>query len=236
MAFRRRRKGGAWLPVNPTFLPNQDPATGFTWFEDRLAFSGPVEAGDGSFAAVPLTLDNTIDPGGATSIADQSLRDYVQGQDYTLNRVVGKVWAGAEQQPEALVERFIACIGLAVLPTDPGQNSPKGPPQGWDPLLSQNAQEPWIWRRTWILNNGSIIGNSPFFATSTAQYGSVLDGGHLDSKIKRRITREHRLYIIYGWEATSTQFGESPADSAVVFGYDLRINGAMRHSMNRSSF
>jgi len=235
----RRRRGAraTWLPVNPTYYGESD--TGVTWYQNSITINPPegegLSPGDTGIQAVPLTLDATPNADVSTG---QTLADLVQGQDYLLQRVVGKVWF--EQVSTAAsgsVVQSLGCIGLAVLPTDPEEAQPSIPAEEWNPLFSRNSQQPWIWRRTWRLNptdtwtEGGPAGRS--YPSSSAWYGSVADGGHLDTKIKRRITKEHRLYLVAA--AGVIEAGGQGAGNW-SFGYDLRILGSMRRGKNVSSF
>lgn len=236
----RRRAGGAWLPINPTYIGEN--LEGKTYWDDSLDWvhgeppenPDDIERGDGVAACIPLTLDGTIDPDLSTE--QESLHDLVQGQDYILNRIVGKVWCAINQNEAQAVIKCIAAFGVAVLPTEGGAAAPSVAGTDWNPLLARNAQEPWLWRRTWILTNQAATTAAGQFPQSSAEYGSVLDGGHIDTKgVKRRITREHRLYMVFAAEALETSFTVE-ATSRISYGYDVRLNGNMRKARNRSSF
>lgn len=242
---RRRRSKSTWFPVLPTFY-DEGSSLGVTWFETDLAFPANATAGDTQIIAYPLTLDETQNVDNFQEGA--SLRDYVEGQDYLLQRVVGKVWGklgsyGSEENPS--VREGILCIALAVLPNAPGTQSPDLDPAEYNPLLARNAQQPWIWRRTWRLDDPNIwISSSAYtlfngptgWPSLTQQYTGMQEGGHLDAKVRRRITREHRLYIIAAMGCLQPDSGSDPDPARWTFGYDLRVLGTMRRGKNKSSF
>jgi len=232
---RRRRSGGTWLPVLPTETAAN---TLVTYLDARALFPvGFLSTGtglDNGPRVIPLTMDETPQAGVSSN---NTLRDWVEGQEYVLKRVVGKVWAGSLQTAEINVERFIACFALAVLPVDDANpDVPAMPPEDYDPLLAQNTQQPWLWRRTWILSDNSASASAFQYPGSTAGYGSIADGGHLDTKgVSRRISKEQRIFIIF--QANVLDQGPEQTDAAGVnWGYDLRLFGAMRRGKNRSTF
>lgn len=233
--MRRRRNRATWFPVDPNFY-GENPIGG-TWYDDTLTITDPVSVGDSSVSAVQITLDETH-PAEGPNVDQFTLADFVQGQDYLLQRVVGKVWMNvASNTASSGLRQAIGCMALAVLPTG-STGTPSLPAEEYNPLFAQNAQQPWIWRRTWILDavgkwDGASSGNPLGYPNSTAYYGSVADGGHLDSKIRRRIVREHRLFMIAAFSATEAA-GEGTG--TVNYGFDLRILGQMRRGKNSSSF
>lgn len=236
MRRRRRRSGGAWFPINPTYYPNFG-TFGASWTEETLTIAnGAVAPGATVVKAIPLTLDANVnvDTGGA----DVTLADYVSGQDYLAKRVVGNVWFN---HPEAtglggdnLCLRSICCIALAVLPYDSAVGGDIGlDAVEWHPLLAQNTQSPWMWRRTWQLANPTVA----YIPGTTSGLGAgIKDSGFLDTKgIMRRISREQRLYLIAAAGVLEVA-GESSNDSVWTFGYDLRIFGQLKRAHNRSVF
>lgn len=241
---RRRGNRATWFPILPTIYSETQP--GVTWFETTVTFTNTQVAGDTSIVAYPLVLDATP-PGDKGTADNYTLRDFVEGQDYLLQRVVGKVWMTILPDDDSTIREAVGCIAMAVLPAEPiGDDAerPALPAEEWNPLFSRNAQQPWIWRRTWRLDNRSIWSDSETlqdlkplcgFPGSTWPYGSVLDGGHVDARTKRRVTKEHRLFIIAAAGLVSTNPG-GPTTNSIFWGYDLRALGTMRRGKNKSSF
>lgn len=235
---RKRRSGGAWLPVLPTDIFGNGSqlvsfTDGFATFDPGLP---PVGTQPDAFPlAIPLTMDETPrQESGAT----HTLRDYVEGQDYVLKRVVGKVWmAITEPIDGGNVQRAICCAALAVLPVkDDNANTPDLDPAEYDPLRSENIQQPWLWRRTWILSDNYSNAGTIHYPHSTGDYGSVADGGHVDTKgTARRITKEQRTFIVFAARCLQPVTGGENI-TGINYGYDLRLFGAMRRGRNRSTF
>jgi len=242
---RRRRRGGSWLPLVGTIFNDGQPDS--TWFSfsaewpssttpgigDRFRFGSTPEETVGAFV---LTQDDTPDVDNPD--AGSSLRDFVEGQEYVLDRVVGKIYAGFGRT-DGEVNTAIVAAGLAVLPVEDG--SPTTPSMNiddYDPLLARNAQAPWLWRRTWLLSNNSVPSQFPYFPESNYSYGSVLDGPHLDTRgTKRRIRKEQRIFLVASAQVRNHRGSVTSADvSFLDFTVDLRLFGSMRKAKNISTF
>ena len=110
-----------------------------------------------------------------------------------------------------------------------------------NPLSQDSMEDPWIWRRRWLLNpqQGLLPGvtniagtNAPYTwqaPASTMGYGSVLDGPHIDAKTARVIHRQERLFGVlaarrYYNDVTPT----NELDQSVVMLLDYRLLGSLR--------
>lgn len=187
------------------------------------------------------------------------------GQEYFLRRIVGKVFianttnwtAPADNSPAVIVGVgfFVARVADASAggPDIPiGATSPINIVEEYNPLSEDCIREPWIWRRTWVLGNPledayrssqagqgmtvSQAGGSTRWPGTTAGYGSVADGGHVDAKTGRRVGNDDRLWVAVA--ARSYALGELPfpEDSFIDGTFDLRFLGALRKAHNRSTF
>lgn len=214
--YRRRRGTQIWMPVygNAHNSTDTDAVIG-------TGSSLPIlPDGETTFEAFACTFDYT-ESAYQNQFADgsQTLHDIVAGQEWKLLRVVGKVHAiyggpridggeGAGTHPPAV--EFAA--GLMVLRTDE-EGNPQADLNEINPLAQESANDPWIWRRKWVLSSATwshLTTTSSSFPAgseaqitndmavkwpfSTAEYGSVADGPHVDQKTRRRIGREERLY------------------------------------------
>jgi len=140
-----------------------------------------------------------------------------------------------------------------------GSNSAAERNDNYNPLDIDTVREPWIWRRTWILGsagrdqvNGDLAPTTAFLGTqfansvnlsaavypaSTALYGSVMDGPHVDSKVKRRVRQDERLFFAVA--ASLFPFGLAPDENepvGIAGTLDLRVFGSLRAARNSSSF
>lgn len=232
MARRRfRRAGGTWLPPLPTFYGENDE--GVTFYES-FATAGAVGEKP-TLTYIPVVTDATPNVDAAVGGVNHSLRDVVEGQEYVLKRAVGKFFAAPQQlESQASAWLVMVCAALAVLPVeDSNPSAPALEDDDMNPLLAQNAMSPWLWRRTWILSNNLTPNTYLYYPNSTAGYGSVMDGGHIDTKgVSRRIRREQRLFMLVA--AQTLQSGENPM--TFHWGYDLRFFGAMRKARGQSTF
>lgn len=232
---RRRRNRGTWLPLDPTVLSEGEPA--FTYFTTTTAASDTIGERPTSVVAVPVAFDITRQT--PDNIGTEfTMRDLTEGQDYFLDRIVGKVDAEFDGNQGTLGSQIldiVVCMAFAILAVEDDGTTVALAADDIDPLLAKNTMAPFIWRRTWKLYNnltpGGLITTVP---STVAQYGSVMDGGHVDAKTKRRIRQNERLFFLYQTVTTGT-LGIEPGGS-VTFGFDLRLHGALRKNRNQGTF
>lgn len=166
-----------------------------------------------------------------------SLADF-EGSSYRLRRIVGKVFVAIRQIPLAetvdveVSSQLVTC-GIIVLRVD-SAGAPLLPASSYSPLQLDSARDPWVWKRQWALTNTalaltSIDGNQrrSLFPDSNCEYGSVMDGPHVDQKTARIISNEERLFFVCStanmFETNAQGFG-----SAVRIWGDLRVLASMR--------
>lgn len=229
MAKRRRRQRVQWLPGLG------DEQGEFPLTVQHFATDVEVSLAHGVEIA-QLTFDWPIDPDVA-NVQTTSMADFV-GSAYTLERIVGKIflnYAGSASQP---VTPAMAYVGFGFFVARADHTNPQVPVgnfEDYDPLLPANLMEPWIWRRTWLLNNGALgtVIGGPDLATNR-WCGSVLDGPHIDTSVRRRIDDDHRLWAVQSSCALSGSAGDG---DGTVHGYlDVRLLGSLRRNRNQSAF
>lgn len=255
---RRRRTRGAWFPtLGTTLFGNaEDNASG-------RAFSIATVNNNFFTAVTPLTFDVPFEGDFAIAGTD-SLAD-ILGSGYLLRRVVGKMFAQRISGLDAVTfsdDNPAVLFGAGLLvarANDAGSGGGRDTPIGsatqaelnanYNPLEIDCIREPWIWRRTWILGrSGSEFnvgttqvpaigsGTTAAYPASTALYGSVMDGPHMDSKVKRLVTGDNRLWLalstaLFPFGATNT------GETLLVTGYfDYRIYGSLRKPVKSGAF
>jgi len=262
--FRRRRRNGTWFPTfggeyiissgggagtfNPTGI-----TFGFTNLQPGLNLS--ISA---------LTYDEPREPG-AVQTSTTSLLD-VLGEEWFLKRIVGKFFAArissAVNDPGTDPgQPLLVALGFFVSRADvTTPNLPNGfnalsnsdAYAQYHPLAAQTQREPWLFRRTWLLGtnaNGAQfqnIGGTNFqfgqtnnyaWPVANWQYGSQMDGPHLDIRTKRRISNDDRLYAAVGVEVASPFGVQAVSEGPTFQGYlDYRIFGDTRKARNRGVF
>lgn len=247
--MRRRRTKGTWLPNVGTAINEEETYQGRQFTLTLVA--GPNNS---ATAISPLTFDvefgEDADPSTTTSMAD------VIGRDYVLQRIVGKLFlerqvaASAGIDPSAAV--LVGAGFFVARQNDSGSGGGVDTPIGsasaierrdnYSVLDADNVREPWIWRRTWILGVGQQKSNvvaglfeAGNYPCSNVYYGSVADGPHIDSKVKRRIGQDNRLW--FGVSAMPYPAGAAVAANIVVRGnLDYRLFGSIRKARNSSAF
>jgi len=253
--MRRRRSKVTWLPTIGTVV-----GEGLATASGRLiqGFATPVNGAINTELTI-LTFDTPVDIDTA-DIPTTTMADVV-GSEYMLRRIVGKVFATRVSLDQSAVDTqppiLLGCGFFVARCNDSGSGGGPDTPIGsatpaerndnYSPLEADTIREPWIWRRTWVLGKA---GQSPLdeeqqvssdqhaanFPASTALYGSVLDGPHLDAKTMRRVTSDERLFFA----ASVMNFpmgAESPLGANTITLYlDYRLVGTLRRAHNRRVF
>lgn len=246
---RRRRARPTWFPVLGTSGGEDLPSTVFA--TERTIGPGAL-----AFATQTCEFTEILDDNDTSEAETASLRDRVEGKDYAITRIVGKIWAAAQQYTpvisegelaEAVPEFIVWCAGLAILPVD-SSGVPEESDTDYNPLLSANSAKSWMWRRTWTLWNNLAEAATPdptqplyTGPTNVANVGSgTWDAGHVDAKSRRRVRKEERLFLITGVyignivDATGESVGTTNTVYSISWGYDFRVLGGMRKSHNKS--
>lgn len=262
--FRRRRGTQIWMPTygNAHDVDSLDAVIGSGGTLNVLP------AGDISVDAFPVTFDENQSSWFAQYVANQpqSLHDIVAGQEWRLLRVVGKIHAvfsgvAGGQDPTFYpppAAEFAA--GLIVLRGDE-ENNVQADLDEVNPLAMESANDPWIWRRKWILTQAQYnlntfttppaygtagtVANMYFKAaqqwpTSTSGHHAVADGPHVDQKTRRLISKEERLYWVLAartWDPTdqiNNTGGITPG--SIYYSIDNRFVGRLSSKMgNRNN-
>lgn len=231
--MRRRRPRVVWLPPDRFNRWNVPAGTGAVSGTDNgigeffLDVVGGV-GGASATAVVPVVQDAQSE---VTNIVSGSLAD-VEQSAYRLRRVVGKIFVSASQIAEVgLAPEIVVTAGLIVLRSREaaGQIVPLADLGNYDTQALHNWADPWIWRRTWILGNipQETAQAVTFWPESNAEYGSAVDGPHVDVKTARIVGPEERLYLVV--TGTVNQ-GNEQLSNRVRCIFDLRVLASMRSS------
>lgn len=237
--MRRRKPRVVWLPS--TNANSLDAARTNNYQIFSVDASGI--AGDFATAEIPVVIDaEGQDPLGATAT---SLAD-IYDSGYRLRRIVGKIFALAQQRAEDTPPAVIVTAALIVRKVNPvsGQSlaSLTLDAELMSPGQIRNINDPWIWRRSWILTNVlatgaalSRFGSIPTQSNYGARYGSVADGPHIDQKTARSVGPEERLFL----NVSSTVLdagGDPQLTLPVTILTDLRVLGSLKTSVgNRNN-
>lgn len=253
--FRRTRGNkGVWFPVNGEVISSGEDS----WYDATTTFQlGPVPAdrSEGpSQTIIPVTNDQTFAQGPAPQPGIQSLRDVVEGQNWLLKTLVGNVTVFCNNSvsngdPFAFNARWVhVLVGCGFFVARAQDENPGFPDLTFndtDVLNGNNIQNPWIWRRTWILDNPSNYfefetGRTSDWQTSSNRELTDPQGPFFQTKSVRRIRREERLWFAasaIGWDGERISVsGADNLQSTVDIHLDLRIFGKMMRGKNASAF
>lgn len=257
---RARRRGAryTWLPTLGTAGPTEgDNSSG-------RAFTLGVNV-DGSQDTVisAITFDEPLE---GDDLATNTPLGTVLGNEYFLKRIVGKLHAGfrpivSQNDDPSRPNAALFGAGFFVAranDTSQGAGSPIGSAsiservENYSPLSEDTIREPWIWRRVWTLGNHAKVRSQinpnltfmavngdagPLFPPTTAGYGSVADGPHIDAKTARRIKQDERLWFVVSARTWPAGDQITPDNPGIINGYlDFRLLGALRKARQGSAF
>lgn len=232
MARRRRGSGGTWFPNLGTAGPegDEDDDDAGIFINAILSTAIPSQS-----VITDLTFDNPIEDEALSATASRSSLSDIIGSEYILKRIVGKVLAAVDQSNSAFVGQFgvlLTCgffvaraedstTESAVNPQPIGTETEVEKRENYSPAVPSTIREPWIWRRRWILGNQArqSTGSAPTslassataaFPSSTAGYGSVMDGPHIDAHTVRRVSQDDRLWFAAAFRLLSADWGAQP--------------------------
>lgn len=235
MARRTRRPKVVWLPLDLDNRLATAPLPATTGADNALSIQIlPVAGGIGQTTVdvIGVVRDNPQNAAGA----GQTLSDY-EGSAYRLRRIVGKIFVTTPQDQDEITgnapSRFAVTCGFIILKCDQG-GVPLAPFVNYNIQALDATRDPWIWRRTWcIMNLGigdrdvQILNTGTSFPRSNMEYGSVMDGPHVDAKTARVVSDEERLYFV---TSVTSLDGALLTEAQVLIFTDIRVLASMKTS------
>jgi len=233
----RRKPRVVWLP---TFGVNsygesgiESNATGIE-YNVNLGTNGIIV-----FDAAGLTWDGSESSTFAQDFGDDSftLNDFVDGQSYRLRRIVGKFWCSADTQGVATNVTAVEVAFGFIIARTAASGAIQTDFSYVNPLAQDSAEDPWIWRRSWLISPelaSAQLPNSAFgvLPNNNIAYGSVADGPHIDQKTARVISRDERLVGVMAAQVKYTKGDLAPTGNVRVAGYlDYRLLASMRKNI-----
>lgn len=247
MAFKRRRKPRVvWLPVLGTNYSTDSEDE--SWGNGIASTLTVPNTGKIVTDVQAVTFDYSDEASQENNIVERSLHTLVSGNSYRLRRIVGKFAAGAvfENNSLAIIPTMEVCAGFIINRTDPSGNIllTGALEEEAGPLAQDAAEDPWIWRRKWVLTAfprqaswtvtsvanlvslNAVLGGQAMFPQTNAQYGSVADGPHIDQKTARIIAAQERLFF---WvQARLTNPGATVNNGTLLWSLDARLLASLR--------
>lgn len=160
--------------------------------------------------------------------------------EYFLRRIVGKAFVALTYGTNGPTHA-VAALGFFIARvsgdgTGAVQQTTYDVTYDYSPLAQQNMREPWIWRRTWLLEQlpGIAVADT-IYPASNVSYGSVVDGPHIDQKTKRRVANDERLFASFAAVSLSAS-GTGVETSSLGCTLDLRAVVSLRKAHNRGTF
>lgn len=245
---RRRKPRVNWLPGFSLQAGETASGTDPAGVEGTLVVD-PANGGVIQWDAFPLTYDEPNDPAdrNASATNQPTLLDYVGSTEYRLRRIVGKFFcfgsADESDDPPVLNGLLDVALGFIVSKTyDDG--APLTDFNEVNPLCRESYDDPWIWRRRWVLNPffntaatglagiGSFNSIDNFlyarFPNSTPGYSSAVDGPHIDQKTARIIHRHERLFAVVAVRPWSNYDGTALGEMQIDYLLDYRLLASLK--------
>lgn len=217
--FRRKRRG-TWLP-NVGSIYSTTTTVGeqcsYIQFIVQPAHVGPNAGGTVFSAAMQIDSPDPALTSGSAALGQYQLGTLAQEESfgYMLNRIVGTFVVAIAKPAVIEAGHFVPtlCVvtcGFMVRRIDQEDvETPVVGAQGSDPQSIENIQDPWLWRRSWLLttNSGGAglapddhaanFGAGDFVSSNSFGTGSY-NTCNVDVKSRRRITKEERLFLSIG--------------------------------------
>lgn len=233
---RRRKPRVVWLPPDANSRIGVSPAiAGYQpgAFKMALDLVGP-EPGDYVTGLIPLVSDIPSGTFQGTGLPLETLAD-IYGSGYRLRRIVGKIFASIDQYDGVAsgnAPQVLLTCGIIVLRVNP-DGTPLLPVASYDqysPAVINNWADPWVWRRSWVFSNfaEATALQQALYPDTNTQYGSVMDGPHLDQKTARNVLQEERLFFVANAMATETSSAAGNARIEIIG--DLRFVASLRRT------
>lgn len=251
--FRRRKPRVVWLNneggLQSTGGLDASGQNSFLTFGVDNADVSPLNVPDATAVVdIPLVLDNDskefAEAGSLATWQDQTLAD-AQSLGYRLRRIVGSLWAfAAPSTDQAITPSLLMCgAGLIIRRVASDTGAPALVLQERDVLGLGNIRDPWIWRRTWIINpvlSDPAGASSPSaddglsdFRTGFNETNAFFTGPNgtptVDQKTARNIGPEERLFLSVSWRALG--FAPNTGDTVKInwrMVFDYRVLASIR--------
>lgn len=254
--MRRKRR------IRYRWLPNIGQAGTNNQTEEDSAFTSAVyvnaisDGGQTNLLIAPLIHDTPKEGATDSGVLSGTPLAYLIGNDYILRRVVGKCFISqGARSADAQNSAVIHTVGIFIARADDenvggGNTTPVGASalvtalQDYGPQHVDVITEPWLWRRSWVLScldSNATIAPQQFgqerYPGTTAGYGSVQDGPHIDAKTIRRVGQDDRLFV--AWQARTFPInggGDVGQSHTALMTLDLRFLGRLTRSRQKGSF
>lgn len=219
----RRKSRVTWLPSINTNVVSAAGTQSHFYFDNGTISNLNYERSSQMYTLIPDYPASAIR---ASAPNIPSLGDW-EGSAYLLRRIVGKAVISVNNtpppDPQAQTYPALAAITLCfmICRVDEATGAPLRAADGYSPQALNNVQDPFIWRRTWVLQNdfasSAALAGRYQYPRCNADYGSIQDGPHIDAKTRRRVADEERVIAIL----SSTNLS---GDSTLAGGYDILLD------------
>lgn len=244
---RRTKPRVVWLPSVNTFSVDGVSTNRSMW--SSVSVTVPDQNnGDQGTLEVPIVMDGVLsDPlDGNSTLSD------IESSGYRLRRIVGKLYCFIAQNHTVSTSLIGVTAGFMVRRTNPSTGGSIAAAAGSPPFFGlspsdiDNSMDPWIWRRSWLLQCGPTFAGSaiPSQITTDNQiarlgpgqnYGAAYapafaDGPSVDQKTARIVGPEERLFLDVS-ATTILGTGNAGSTTSLLCIYEFRVLASMRSNI-----
>lgn len=241
MRYRRRRRPRVqWLPVPGTQLANQAANAPLEPRENpgQIEFAVDPQVNEPQTISAPMVVDqptSEVFTGATLDVWRESGLNQSNEFGYRLRRIVGDYFCTAAQRNDQVTNSGAVLCAAGIMVRRVGETGlADGNAAGQDVGSIQNNADPYVWRRTWVLQEGAA-GSQTFrnmiqFPSSVNAYGTKWHQT-IDQKTMRRVGPEERLFFtftVWGLPLDSNVLGSSPDGyPTIYFLMDYRVLGTV---------
>lgn len=201
---------------------------------------------------VSLTAESEYDADDKWEATDNWSQDQAGARGLFISRLVGSIFLSRNQattgnnEPQTAIvaaglfvapqsgENEVVPAGVAISTFDTSDAAGAAMWRQYSPLAAQAQNQPWMWRRTWVLSNNGLQNNNDFaYPSCNAYYGSLREGTNVDIKSKRFIPPGTSLYVILATVPMEFEGGEGASDGIIQCFLNLRAYGNLTSSRRK---
>jgi len=230
---RRKRPRVTWLPQDLNNRLGTAPSAATSPVDSSTiiaTLTGPSLGQTPFTAVIPLVKDESS---GNVASATSTLAD-IESSGYRLRRIVGKVVILVGQNvanDPSDGTLYAVTAGIIVLKCSNGV-IPNIAAVAIDPATLQTTEDPWVWRRQWVLSDvlgaNALSRNLIAPSSNITSYGAgVADGPHVDQKTARIINQDERLFLVVSVAGVDGS-AQAPNPGLLALLADFRFLATMR--------
>jgi hypothetical protein len=188
MARFRHKPRVQWAGIGSDFAQGLS-----TWANVQLTFAPLTPVLSDVVADIPILPDFPF------AAVPTNIVDLTGQRGYRLRRIVGKIFLELTTGDARNPVPTIVTAGIIIRQVDPNTGAANAATTEKTPSGRENASDPWVWRRSWLLGSQDFATASSFDTAPRNNFSmsGVLDGPHIDQKTNRKVQLEERAFLTF---------------------------------------